>query len=138
MTEAEAEEFAHRMAAVWASGDSDRFLTIWHGDGDLHHPMLDGPLKGRDIPRLHRLQVAAAPGLTWQLVDWTSRGEVLVVEWRCTWSAAGDAREWRGVDKLRLRDGRICEEHVYADTAPLRAAREGGVPEPMMRVGPIS
>ncbi len=33
--------------------------------------------------------------------------------------------DWRGVDKLRLRDGRIAEEWVYMDTALLRALRSG-------------
>ena len=40
-------------------------------------------------------------------------------------TSGGKRFDWRGVDKFRLRDGRIVEERVYMDTAPLRAAAEG-------------
>ncbi len=33
--------------------------------------------------------------------------------------------DWRGVDKFRLREGRIIEERVYIHTVILRAARAG-------------
>lgn len=40
--------------------------------------------------------------------------------------------DWRGVDKFRLRDGRIAEERVYMDTAALRAMRNLRWPEPII------
>ncbi|MEA2813326.1 MAG: hypothetical protein QOI93_1023, partial [Rhodospirillaceae bacterium] len=42
--------------------------------------------------------------------------------------------DWRGVDKFRLREGRIAEERVYMDTAALRAARSLAWPEPLIRL----
>jgi ketosteroid isomerase-like protein len=47
----------------------------------------------------------------------------VIVEWQNSRTANGRRVDWRGVDKFRLRDGRIVEERVYADTAPLRAAK---------------
>jgi hypothetical protein len=41
---------------------------------------------------------------------------------------------WRGVDKLTLREGRIIEEVVYADTAPLQALRRGETFEALIRM----
>lgn len=125
MTEREVEDFVVRLAAVWASGNSDDFLTVWHPDGVLHHPMLDRPLSGREIPKLHRAQLAGAPGLIWNVVDWTWRDDVVVVEWVVRWSVQNIEFEWRGVDKIRLLEGKILKEEVYSDTAPLRAVREG-------------
>ena len=95
--------------------------------------MLDRILKGRDIPDLHRMQKAAAPSLVWQLAGWTWRENTVVVEWLCTVTAAGGPFAWRGVDKFSVLDGKIVEETVYSDTAPLRAARRGEILEPMMR-----
>ena len=51
----------------------------------------------------------------------------MIVEWQATRTAGGQRIDWRGVDKFRLRDGRIAEETVYMDTAALRAARGAGV-----------
>jgi len=128
MTESEAQDFVTRYAAVWGAGISDDFQTVWHGDGTLNHPMLDRPLKGSDIPAQ-----AAAPTLVWKLAGWTWREDIVVVEWLCTTVAASGPFSWRGVDKFRVRDGKIIEETVFSDTAPLRAARRGEMAEPMMR-----
>ncbi|WP_164225813.1 nuclear transport factor 2 family protein, partial [Stenotrophomonas maltophilia] len=62
---------------------------------------------------------------TWSLVGWTSRGDVVVIEWDCTNRIGAQAISWRGADKLTLRDGKVIEEIVYSDTAPLRALRQG-------------
>lgn len=132
MTDADAQDFVVRLAAVWASGNSDAFLTLWHQDCVLHTPILERPLPGRDLPRLHRAQMAATPDLVWQLLDWSWRGAVVIVEWQCSRFVAGRTFSWRGVDKFVVKDGMIVEERVYMDTAPLRAAREGRALEPMM------
>jgi len=70
--------------------------------------------------------------IVWQLPDWTSRGNVVIIEWQTTRHIGGARFEWRGVDKFRLGDGRIAEE-VYSDTAPLRAFRSGEKLEPITR-----
>ena len=44
----------------------------------------------------------------------------------------GKRLDWRGVDKFRLRDGRIEKERVYTDTAPLRAAASGELLPPII------
>src|SRR3546814_2958754 len=63
MTDADAQDFVVRLAAIWAAGNSDAFLTLWHQDCILHTPILEQPLPGRDLPRLHRAQMAATPDL---------------------------------------------------------------------------
>jgi hypothetical protein len=44
-----------------------------------------------------------------------------------------DRFSWRGVDKFRLKAGKIIEEVVYCDTAPLRALRTGETLEPITK-----
>jgi len=60
--------------------------------------------------------------------------EDIAIEWQATRTAGGRRIDWRGVDKFRLREGRIAEERVYMDTAVLRAARSLAWPEPLIRL----
>jgi hypothetical protein len=89
------------------------------------------PVAGSELPRLLEVQTAAAPDFVWQLLDWTSRGDVVIIEWQTTRNVNGVRFEWRGVDKFRIRCGKIAEERVYSDTAPLRAFRSGERLEPI-------
>ena len=134
MTDAEIQDFVTKFAAAWAARDGAAFLALWHPDGLLHTPLTDGPIAGKDIGRLNELLNQSTPDVVWQLLDWTARGAVTIIEWQCTRLIAGKRFDWRGVDKLRLEAGKIIEERVYMDTAPLRAARTGSVLEPLLRV----
>jgi SnoaL-like domain len=88
-------------------------------------------VKGSELGRLMEVQTSAAPDFVWQLLDWTSRGDVIIIEWQTTRNVNGIRFEWRGVDKFRIRQGKIIEERVYSDTAPLRAFRKGETLEPI-------
>jgi ketosteroid isomerase-like protein len=125
MTEQDAQAFVDRFAAAWAARDGAAFLALWHPDGQLHYPFANRILKGSEIGKLNDLQAAVAPHLTWTLLGWTARGNVVVIEWESSNRYGERTLRWRGVDKLTLVDGRIAEEIVYADTAPLQALRQG-------------
>jgi ketosteroid isomerase-like protein len=131
MTDEEVQDFVMRFAAAWAARDGNAFLELWHPDGMLHTPLVNRPVAGNELPRLLEVQTAAAPDFVWQLLDWTSRGEVVIIEWQTTRNVNGVRFEWRGVDKFRIKAGKIAEERVYSDTAPLRAFRSGERLEPI-------
>jgi ketosteroid isomerase-like protein len=133
MTDAEVQEFVTRFAAAWAARDGNAFLDFWHAEGLLHTPMVNRTIKGSELDRLMQVQTSAAPDFVWQLLDWTSRGEVVIIEWQTTRIVNGTRFDWRGVDKFRIRDGKIIEERVYCDTAPLRALRTGEALEPITK-----
>ena len=131
MTDQEVQDFVTRFAAAWAARDGNAFLELWHPDGKLYTPLVNRPVAGNELARLLEVQTAAAPDFVWQLLDWTSRGDVVIIEWQTTRNVNGIRFEWRGVDKFRFRDGKIAEERVYSDTAPLRAFRSGEKLEPI-------
>jgi ketosteroid isomerase-like protein len=131
MTGEEVQDFVTRFAAAWAARDGNAFLELWHPDGMLHTPLVNRPVAGSELPRLLEVQTAAAPDFVWQLLDWTWRGDVVIIEWQTTRNVNGVRFEWRGVDKFRIKAGRIAEERVYSDTAPLRAFRSGERLEPI-------
>jgi ketosteroid isomerase-like protein len=131
MTGEEVQDFVTRFAAAWAARDGKAFLELWHPDGMLYTPLVNRPVAGSELAHLLEVQMTAAPDFVWQLLDWTSRGDVVIIEWQTTRHVNGVRFEWRGVDKFRIRDGRIAEERVYSDTAPLRAFRSGEKLEPI-------
>ena len=131
MTGEEVQDFVTRFAAAWAARDGNAFLELWHPDGMLRTPLVNRPVAGSELPRLLEVQTAAAPDFVWQLLDWTWRGDVVVIEWQTTRNVNGVRFEWRGVDKFRIKAGKIAEERVYTDTAPLRAFRSGERLEPI-------
>jgi hypothetical protein len=138
MTESDVSQFVTKFVAAWAARDGQAFLDLWHPEGLLHTPLLDAPLKGSELAHLNEMQKQQAPDLVWQLLDWTWRGTpdgaVVIIEWQST-RVIGDNRfDWRGVDKFTLSNGKILEERVYQDTAPLRARRTGAKLEPLIRV----
>jgi ketosteroid isomerase-like protein len=125
MTTLNAEDFVNRFAAAWTTRDSGAFLALWHPEGKLHYPFASRVIHGREVGKLNDLTKANAPDLTWNLVDWTSKGNVIVIEWASSNKYGDHVVSWRGVDKLTIQDGKIIEEIVYTDTAPLQALRRG-------------
>ncbi|MGH9949715.1 MAG: nuclear transport factor 2 family protein [Pyrinomonadaceae bacterium] len=125
MMESDAEEFVKKFVGAWETRDSDRFLAIWHPDGKLRSPFYNREVLGIEIGRLNELLKSQIPDLMWKLIDWTWRGNVVVIEWENANRYGEKTVTWRGVDKLTLRDGKIIEEIVYADTAPVHALRTG-------------
>lgn len=134
MTDADVEAFVTQFAAAWAARDGEKFLALWHPDGVLRTPFAARPIAGSELGKLNDIQKEQAPDMVWQLLDWTSRGDVVIVEWQNSRFVGGKRLDFRGVDKFRLRDGKIVEEVVYADTAPLRAMRSGEALEPLVRI----
>jgi SnoaL-like polyketide cyclase. len=133
MTDTEIQDFVTRFAAAWAARDGNAFLDLWHPEGLLHTPMVGRPVRGGELDRLLEVQTAAAPDFVWQLLDWASRGDVVIVEWQTSRIVDGKRFDWRGVDKFRIREGKVIEERVYCDTAPLRALRTGETLEPITK-----
>ncbi len=125
MTDLEKQTFVNNFAAAWAARDGDAFLALWHPGGRLHYPFANRVIMGAEIGKLNNLTKTIAPHLTWKLVDWTSRDDVVVIEWESSNRYGERVIVWRGVDKMTLRDGKIIEEIVYCDTAPLQALRRG-------------
>jgi ketosteroid isomerase-like protein len=138
MTESEVADFVTHFADAWARRDGQRFLDFWHPDGTLQSPLYDRPVKGTEFGVLTALVAKLAPDQVWQLLDWTWRpkadGAVVIVEWQSTRVIDGKRFDWRGVDKFTIRNGKIWEEIVYFDTAPLHARRTGQVLEALVRL----
>jgi hypothetical protein len=136
MTELEAEAFVAKFAASWAEEDGAAMMRLWHPDGWMHAPWYDRAVRGDEVAALRALLRAGNPRLVWSLLDWTWRGDVVVIEWESSLPAGEELLRWRGVDKLTLRGGRIAEEIVYSDPSPLLALRSGRAAEALVPLPP--
>ncbi|MEO6898139.1 MAG: nuclear transport factor 2 family protein [Caldimonas sp.] len=134
MTESEAATFVNRFEAAWTGRNIAAFISLWHAEGQLRSPIYDRVIHGSEIGALNELLNAAAPHLTWRLLDWTWRGDTVVIEWENSNRYGEQTLTWRGVDKLTLKAAQILEEIVYVDTVPLHAMREGKRFDPLVRM----
>jgi ketosteroid isomerase-like protein len=136
LTERTAAEFVERYRVAWQNRSGKELAALWHPDGILISPAYDRPLKGSEIETLTNGQFTRNPDLSWNLIGWTWRGETVILEWENRLSAAGKPIIWRGVDKMTLKNGRIWQETVYADTEVIRAAFAGRPFKAMVVVPP--
>src|SRR5258708_37163692 len=89
MTEGEIRDFVTRFAAAWAARDGEAFLALWHPEGLLHTPLVGRAVAGSELARLMEVQTEAAPAFVWPLLDWTSRRDVVTIEWQTTRTTSG-------------------------------------------------
>ena len=94
-----------------------------------------GRVKGSELDRLMEVQTAAAPDFVWQLLDWTSRGDVVIVEWQTTRVINGARFDWRGVEQVPHpgRQGDRGAGLFGRHRAAARALRSGEALEPITR-----
>ena len=132
MTPADMTSFVSAFANAWRTRNGADFAALWHPHGKLIYPFANRIIHGSELPMLVEFTQKNAPGLTWRLLDWTARGNVIVIEWESSNRYGEHVIKWRGVDKLTLLEGKIIEEVVNTDTAPLQAMRRGEAFEPLM------
>lgn len=125
--------FVQRYGAAWSERSPDALAALWQPDGVLIDPLYDRNIKGDEIAALTRGQFARNPELNWTMVRWPAHRDGVAFEFRNRFTVAGKPFEWRGVDWMRLRNGRIVEERVYVDTASLRALQGGRSLAPLAR-----
>jgi len=130
MLTANPELFVSRFVDAWARADSGGFAELWRDDGVFVHPTLASPLSGSEVPRWSERIKAALPGFTFQADEWASRGDLAFLQWTSTATVGGRLLEWSGVDRFRLRDGRIAEEVVYFDALQIWTALDPAMARP--------
>jgi limonene-1,2-epoxide hydrolase len=121
--------FVDAYQRAWASRVPHAMAEMWHRDGVLHHPALGRQVTGDVVPYNNDFTKSALADFSWTLLRWASAGDVAFLEWRIQARFEGEPVEWRGVDVMVVRDGRITEERVYFDTYPLRRRRDPTLPD---------
>jgi len=60
--------------------------------------------------------IAQLPQLKLEVVRWAASGDAVFVEWVATAPMGPRTLTWRGIDRVRLRDGRTYEGEAFWDT----------------------
>ena len=123
------EAFVEAYERAWASREPGVMATMWHDDGRLHHPSLGTTVSAAVVPYNNDFTKNAFPEFSWTLERWASAEDVVFLQWRINALVVDEPMEWRGVDVMTLRDGKIIEEHVFFDTYPLRRKRDPALPD---------
>lgn len=72
--------------------------------------------------------VAALPGMRLSVEEHAQSGEFTFVRWILHATGAHGPFELTGIDRVRLRDGQVCENVIVLDTADFEA--RAGIPIP--------
>jgi predicted SnoaL-like aldol condensation-catalyzing enzyme len=66
--------------------------------------------------------LASQPDLVVTPVDYAASGDLIYIFWTAASTIDGVRHKWHGVDRFRLENGMVVEEHVIFDSAALRSA----------------
>ncbi|MBL8229592.1 MAG: nuclear transport factor 2 family protein [Bryobacterales bacterium] len=64
--------------------------------------------------------LAAQPDLVVTPVDYAGSGDLIYIFWNAASTIDGLRRKWYGVDRFRIENGMVVEEHVIFDSAALQ------------------
>jgi ketosteroid isomerase-like protein len=112
---------AETFAAFWAKPD----LTDPAGAANLaedvvgYWPGQDEPVRGREayLAALREL-LARVPDLTLSVAESADDGENLFIRWVAHAAGAGGKQiEQSGVDRIKVRDGKVVENRIFFDRA---------------------
>lgn len=98
---------AHDVDGVMAAMTNDCvFESTSPPDGDRHEG-------AAAVRKVWEAFFAASPDANFDAEDVIVSGDRCVVCWRYTWTQDGEGKHIRGVDVLRVRDGKVAEKLAY-------------------------
>jgi ketosteroid isomerase-like protein len=103
-------------AARWAPLQPEALRELMHPDTRNLIPPMAEPADADGVIAHFRALAARLPGITLTVERWAAVGDAVFVEWRGSASIAGVPIEWRGIDRVLLRDGRTYAGEAFWDT----------------------
>lgn len=116
---AQAESWVARFAAVWAKPNSDALRDLMHADTRNLIPPMAEPGDREEVVAHFAGVLRMIPDFHLKIVRWAAVADTVMIEWQAHATAAGKPLDWRGVDRISLRDGKTYEGQVYWDTRGL-------------------
>ncbi|MEV6139448.1 nuclear transport factor 2 family protein [Nocardia sp. NPDC051990] len=113
--------------AFWAAPDPDLVPQI--GTEDLRSTWVGQPAEivGISAYQEHiRAMTKLIPGLKVEVVDFLAEDDTVFIEFVATGTVGGQPVRFKGLDRFRFRDGRVCDGVTMYDDSVLRRALEAG------------
>lgn len=108
--------FAAEFARVWAAPRPEEFPPLLQPDAVTHWPGV-GEVRADQYPEPVARILELFPDLSLEVVDHAATADGVMIAWRASATVGGEAREWSGVDRFVLRDGRVAGGEITFDTA---------------------
>jgi ketosteroid isomerase-like protein len=122
-TDTKRPDTVERFAYFWSHPDVRLLEDSFTDDVVGHFPGDAEPIRG---PHVYIARIAAfleaLPGLRIEVADYASEGDVTFIRWLARPSGSDGPVEFGGIDCIRSRDGKVCENHVAFDSAAFEAA----------------
>lgn len=113
----------------WSSPDPSRVPAALTEDIVGHWAGREEPVRGRaDYTRCIAALVDALPDVRLSVAEHAQSGEFTFIRWIMHATGAHGPFEISGIDRVRVRDGRVAENIVVVDTAAFE--RRAGRPVP--------
>jgi ketosteroid isomerase-like protein len=130
MTEQAAREKAgwsvEAFAKFWANPDPALVAPLVTEDVVGYWPGAGEPVRGRDdYTRAIEEILMLLPGMRLEVAEYAVNGDVTFVRWIMHAAGADGPFTISGIDRVKLRDGLVCENIIRFDTAHLRALLTG-------------
>ena len=115
LSDQEAQEFVPRLQEMWLSSNPAQWAGMCREDVLLVQPLMR-PIRGRsDAQRRFERLFGAFPDLKVTLLRWGQTKDSVLVEYVARATLAGRRLEWRGADRIAIRDGLIAHRVAYFD-----------------------
>lgn len=126
----EHQRFYEWFQGFWAEPSGAAVASKFRPDAQIHMTGA-GTLTGAEYVGWMDGLLKDQPDLEVTPMDYAGSGDLIYIHWRATSTINGAKRAWYGVDRFRVEDGMVVEEHVIFDSALLQAAPPGtpGTPE---------
>lgn len=104
-----AERFIEHYMEVWPSFDADRLDVAIDPEATVHHPGMEGPIRGTDEPDYLRAIKTLMPDISLKVVNWAASDDVVFVEYEISGTLAGQSLNWTGIGRFKLRGDRAID-----------------------------
>jgi ketosteroid isomerase-like protein len=111
-----ADAFARRFAEVWAAPRPELFPPLLHEGAATRWPGV-GEVRAEEYPAHVERILQLFPDLRFEVIDHAATADGVMIAWRAHATVAGEERDWSGVDRFVLRDGRVESGEITYDTA---------------------
>jgi ketosteroid isomerase-like protein len=105
-----------RFAEHWSPLEPARLVELMHEDTQNLIPPMTEPANRAGVIEHFQRTKAQLPDLELTVERWAATGDSVFVEWVAEATVKGTRIAWRGIDRVRLRDGRTYAGQAFWDT----------------------
>lgn len=116
-------EFYEWFQSFWAAPSGAAVAKKFAPHAKVHFTGV-GTMSGTDYVAWMENLLVQQPDLVVTPMDYAGSGNLVYIFWKAASTIEGVHRKWYGVDRFRVENGMVVEEHVIFDSATLQGPAE--------------